>query len=67
MGSFDPDAHWFPPDREVFAPDAWESDPPEPVGVILDKRGQPMRVVMPERQPFGFQPTRRARTRPRRH
>lgn len=30
---------------------------PEPVGTILDRHGQVLAVVYPDRPPFGFQPT----------
>ncbi len=44
-------------------PDVWERDPDEPVGYLLGPTGDVARVVMPERQPFGFQSKRNPRPR----
>lgn len=39
-------------------PDVWVEDEPEPVGRLLDAKGNVLVTVWPKRRPFGFQPSR---------
>ncbi len=44
-----------PQHDDPVIPEVWEFDPEEPVGYLLDARGDVAVTVMPERVPFGYQ------------